>query len=342
MNKKGVMREVVLGVIVAVLCLYLLFTAVSPLLASFFGKTDSQRAESTLEGFIASLNEANTTKQTVTFVALVPKNWWLASFLKGQGPSDCWQGDCVCICSTQDCKKDRKCALVEKKVLQNDLPISIQIPADIFITAGENYDIGVSSTTAWKPSNTEIDSWLGHNYQPLYGLGQCVLDASKRTSIPAEVILAVTIHESDGGKSGGSMTSCPLGPSQYSNNLFGIKGTGTAGTCLWETSECLTEEQKSKEDIIMACDANHQIDCGEMGCYRVNAKFKAYNNRCDSINDFAGIISTYSIYQPAMALKDNPLQMIYAIRDAGYATDPKWSIGVSEIAARIKSGMEAA
>ena len=335
MNKKGVIRDVVLGVIVAVLCIALLLTAASKFLG-LFGKNDSQEAKSTLEEFAASLNEANATNELVSFVALTPKNWFLISFSEGEGPDDCWGGKCICICSTDDCKKEKTCVNVDKKVLQNGISISIKIPSDIFITSGENYEISTSSLTAWQPSTTDLDSWFGNKYPALFGLGQCILNNSKIKGVPVDVILAVAIHESAGGTSKRAQPTCVTDTSKYSNNLFGITdiaGPGPAGVCpSIGTKECLTESEKEQFGATEVCD----LTCGEKSCYWIGRGFRAYYNKCQSVEDFTNIISTK--YLTAMQYKDNSELMIEEIGKS-YANDPAWADQVITIAESIKSSV---
>jgi len=343
MDKRG-LENYVLGIIVAIMCIAILLTTVPPLLASFFGKTNSQNAERTLESFKVYLNESDTATEPVKFVALVPKNWFLTSFFEGNGPDDCLGKNCVCICSTQDCKKDKACANIEKKVLQNGIQASIKIPADIFIISGENYDISAfSSTESWKPSsNTEIDNWFGsHHYPALYGLGQCIIDNSERTGVPIEIILAVAIHESDGGTSIRARKSCITDPSKPSNNLFGVTdvaGPGPAGVC-WTagagTEECLTESEREEAGTTETCD----FPCGDKACYLVRRGFKAYYTQCQSVEDFTNIIS--NSYKTAMQYKDNLRLMANAIGPT-YSTDSTWGDQVATIAESIKSSMGAA
>ena len=182
----------------------------------------------------------------------------------------------------------------------------------------------------YTPSNTEIDIYLKNINSPLTGIGQCIIDAEKRTKVPSFVILSVAIHESNYGRSGLASSFCPVGknpPNKKSYNLFGYKGKGTAGGCEWKTWECLSENQKKDFDIIEC----HSKCENEKDKCSVWAEFRSYNNQCESINDFADLISKSSRYKEAMQYAVNPGLMVDKIREAGYATDPNWARGVNKL-----------
>lgn len=161
------------------------------------------------------------------------------------------------------------------------------------------------------PSNTDIDTYLKITKSPLAGLGQCMIDAEKRTKVPASVILSVALHETGYGKSG---------LAQKSKNLFGIKCTKSyiEKTCTFaDKKECCKVWDKTALDL--------KYEPNSPNAYRV------YQNHCESINNFAGLISQSKRYSIAMQFASQPTFMIYKIREAGYATDPNWATGVNNI-----------
>lgn len=204
-----------------------------------------------------------------------------------------------------------------------------------------------------KLSAEQIDEILSSKDSPLEGLGQCFVEAEAKSGIPSLVILAVTAIESDYGNSGLSGEKCSqdkenLGPS---NNLFSQKGnTGTAGFCNWETRECLTPEQEKEESVVSCNVAKKQFKCdlqGKKEC-TVKAQFKAYKNKCDSINDFVNLIKQPRYWEgegnsqnpscnPVKDSLTNPTELIKNIQECGYATDPEWA---NKIVAELSSLIE--
>ncbi|WML44824.1 glucosaminidase domain-containing protein [Neobacillus sp. PS3-40] len=125
-----------------------------------------------------------------------------------------------------------------------------------------------------------------------------VLDAQKlqqEKGVPASITLGQIILESSGNYNGLS------GLAFEAKNLFGIKGTGTAGSVNWDTTEYVNGQK-----IV------------------INAKFARYKTYFDSMVDHANLLLTprYQKY-----LKDVTSIVDYAqgILDGGYATDPNYA-----------------
>ena len=112
-----------------------------------------------------------------------------------------------------------------------------------------------------------------------------------RYGIPAAVTIAQAIDESGWGQSALAIRD---------HNLFGIKGTGPAGTDMLPTQEY------------------------QNGRYvTVNAPFRVYHNVAQSIADHGHLLATSSSYQHAMA--DRHLPDAFATDLTGvYATDPHY------------------
>jgi hypothetical protein len=112
-----------------------------------------------------------------------------------------------------------------------------------------------------------------------------------RYGIPAAVTIAQAIDESGWGQSALAIRD---------HNLFGIKGTGPAGTDMLPTQEY------------------------QNGRYvTVNAPFRVYHNLAQSIADHGHLLATGSSYQHAMA--DRHLPDAFATDLTGvYATDPQY------------------
>lgn len=95
---------------------------------------------------------------------------------------------------------------------------------------------------------------------------------------------------------------------QFSNNLFGVKGTGTAGSVTSNT----WEEYNGV-------------------AYRIDAKFRAYSSVMESWEDHNALLLTaqrYDIYREVM---HDSTQGAWALRRAGYATDSKYPMKLMEI-----------
>lgn len=170
-----------------------------------------------------------------------------------------------------------------------------------------------------------IDRFFSSRQSPLEGQGQCIMEQSQRTGVPALVIISVAALESDWGKSGLSNDYCPRAQpynnpaDKYSNNLFGYKGSGTTGNCRWRTQECLSAQPPDNlGECATPCDTGKK-------CYYIIDNFRSYNNKCESIADFVDLISKGANYRNAMKYAQNPETMISEMGKAGYATDPNWA-----------------
>jgi flagellum-specific peptidoglycan hydrolase FlgJ len=112
-----------------------------------------------------------------------------------------------------------------------------------------------------------------------------------RYGIPAAVTIAQAIDESGWGQSALAIRD---------HNLFGIKGTGPAGTDMLPTQEYQNGQYVT-----------------------VNAPFRVYHNVAQSIADHGHLLATSSSYQHAMA--DRHLPDAFATDLTGvYATDPHY------------------
>lgn len=126
----------------------------------------------------------------------------------------------------------------------------------------------------------------------------------KKTGMSAALQTAQAILETGWGQ------SVPVDKynGQFSYNLFGIKGTGNAGSVIsntWEEYNGVT--------------------------YRIDANFRAYNNVDESWEDHNNLLLTasrYSIYREVM---HNSTQGAWALRRAGYATDSKYPLKLMNI-----------
>ena len=95
---------------------------------------------------------------------------------------------------------------------------------------------------------------------------------------------------------------------QFSNNLFGIKGTGTFGSVTSNT----WEEYNGVS-------------------FRIDAEFRAYNNVSESWADHNDLLLTKSRYEPFREVMFDSTQGAWALRRCGYATDSQYSIKLIDI-----------
>jgi flagellum-specific peptidoglycan hydrolase FlgJ len=115
--------------------------------------------------------------------------------------------------------------------------------------------------------------------------------AQQRFGVPAAVTIAQAIDESSWGNS-------QLAAHDY--NLFGIKGSGPAGSVTLPTQE---------------------YENGQW--VTVQAQFRAYHNISESISDHAELLATSSYYQRAMADRGLPDAFAHDLTGV-YATDPEY------------------
>ncbi len=95
---------------------------------------------------------------------------------------------------------------------------------------------------------------------------------------------------------------------KFSNNLFGIKGSGPSGSVISNTWE----------------EYNGQT-------FRVDANFRAYGNVNDSWADHKKLLLTASRYEPFRAVMHDGTQGAWALRRCGYATDSKYPLKLINI-----------
>ncbi|MED2006987.1 glucosaminidase domain-containing protein [Brevibacillus borstelensis] len=126
-------------------------------------------------------------------------------------------------------------------------------------------------------------------------IAQIAVEEMKRTQIPASLTIAQAILESSWGESG---------LTQKANNLFGIKGTGPAGSVFMPTTEYVNGQK-----------------------VKVNANFRAYNNWAESIADHSKLILNGTRDKPKRyhgVLGADYKTACHAIKEGGYATDPNY------------------
>lgn len=129
-------------------------------------------------------------------------------------------------------------------------------------------------------------------------------DSWEKTGMSAALQTAQAILETGWGQ------SVPVDKytGQLSNNLFGIKGKGTAGSVISNT----WEEYNGNR-------------------FRIDAEFRAYNNIHESWTDHKNLLLTSSRYEPFREVMHNRNQGAWALKRTGYATDSQYPLKLMEI-----------
>ncbi|MBN2557876.1 MAG: glucosaminidase domain-containing protein, partial [Clostridia bacterium] len=125
------------------------------------------------------------------------------------------------------------------------------------------------------------------------------VESMKKTGMSAALQTAQAILETGWGQ------SVPVDKytGKFSNNLFGIKGTGTNGYVVsntWEVYNGIT--------------------------YRIDANFRAYNAVEEGWEDHKSFLLTLSRYSGFRDVMYDGILGAWAIKHAGYATDPQYAI----------------
>ena len=115
--------------------------------------------------------------------------------------------------------------------------------------------------------------------------------AQRKYGVPASVTIAQAIDESGWGQSN-------LAVNQH--NLFGIKGTGPAGSY-----QELTQEYENGQLVTSM------------------SSFRAYNSPAQSVDDHGKLLATSGYYRRAMAVRGSPNAFASALTGV-YATDPEY------------------
>lgn len=128
--------------------------------------------------------------------------------------------------------------------------------------------------------------------------------AKNKTGMSAALQTAQAILETGWGQ------SVPVDKytGQFSNNLFGIKGTGSAGSVTsntWEEYNGIA--------------------------FRIDAEFRAYNDPSESWNDHKEILLTRERYAPFRAVMFDSTLGAWELRRCGYATDSSYAIKLIDI-----------
>ncbi len=125
------------------------------------------------------------------------------------------------------------------------------------------------------------------------------VDAQKKSGMSAALQTAQAILETGWGQ------SVPVDKynGKFSYNMFGIKGSSTNGSVISNTWEVYNGVS-----------------------FRVDDSFRAYNNVNEAWDDHKDLLLTRDRYQPFREVMYNSMQVAWALKRCGYATDPVYAI----------------
>jgi len=197
------------------------------------------------------------------------------------------------------------------------------------------------------PCAESIEALFQQKSSCMVGLGNCIVEASERIRIPVEVFIAIQVKEGGWTCSGLQNGFCPEiygnPPNKLSNNLYSIKGKFNGNSCFWRTQECLSNPTypiQPPANCVIDCCFQDPSQCGGKYTCRVKAEFRAYDTKCDSVNDFADLISKPGgpYENPYQAFINHQIDLHEFIREVGliYATSPAWGDGVNRIIDEIQ------
>ncbi|HEY6314059.1 MAG TPA: glycoside hydrolase family 73 protein [Streptosporangiaceae bacterium] len=158
--------------------------------------------------------------------------------------------------------------------------------------AGHRYSRTQASPSAPQASDTAAQQAFIQQVAP------GAVEAQRQYGIPAAVTIAQAIDESAWGQSQ---------LAAQDNNLFGIKGTGPAGSVMLPTQE---------------------YENGQW--VTVSAPFRVYNSVAESIADHSLLLATGSSYKQAMANRQDPDAFANDLTGI-YATDPSYGANLITI-----------
>ena len=129
-------------------------------------------------------------------------------------------------------------------------------------------------------------------------------DSWNKTGMSAALQIAQALLETGWGQS----IAVDKYSGKFSYNLFGIKGTGINGSVISNTWEVYNGV-----------------------AYRIDAEFRAYNSVKESWEDHKSLLLNAARYEPFREVMYDSTLGAWAIRRAGYATDPQYSMKLMRI-----------
>lgn len=190
--------------------------------------------------------------------------------------------------------------------------LAIIILFSVFLIGCERANVGINLDTDYEHEDTEVEPSIVmteikidlnnesssvevsemSQEEFIDFVGEEACKSQKVTRIPASVTVAQAILETGWGQH-------TIGDAR---NLFGIKGTGPAGSIDVQTRECVGND-----------------------CSFETATFRKYNSFEESITDHSLFFLENQRYQTALQYVNDPNEFARQIHKAGYATDPNYA-----------------
>ena len=142
----------------------------------------------------------------------------------------------------------------------------------------------------------------------LHRLVPAVLRLQQQTGLPASVVLAQAILESDWGRSQ---------LARRNRNLFGIKAHPLARR--GRDGQGSLAAHATTDAVVYST-----TEYAGGRARRVKARFACYRSYDQCLQDYVRLLSRRR-YAPARALAANPLAFARALQRCGYATDPRYA-----------------
>ncbi len=148
-----------------------------------------------------------------------------------------------------------------------------------------------ASTVSSTPDATSHQAWI----KSMYPIAKAW---SAKTGIPADILLAINLNESNFGQMAG-------------NSLFGVKGSGGAGSINSPTWESVNGQHVN-----------------------TTADFAAYGSPDAAYQSFWNLVSTSPRYKTALAAiqRGDVDGFLQELVKNGYATDPAWGTHIQDVA----------
>jgi flagellum-specific peptidoglycan hydrolase FlgJ len=199
--------------------------------------------------------------------------------------------------STPAARTELGSAVTAKATIPGSLPVTGSVTSYTAATPSLRYSRSQAAPSTASVSGT---SGPGTASQQAFidEIAPGALAAQKQYGIPAAVTIAQAIDESGWGQSQ---------LARQDNNLFGIKGTGPAGSVLMPTQE---------------------FENGQW--VTISAPFRVYSSVAQSISDHTLLLATGSAYQQAMADRRSPDAFANDLTGV-YATDPNYGASLISI-----------
>jgi flagellum-specific peptidoglycan hydrolase FlgJ len=200
--------------------------------------------------------------------------------------------------STPAARTELGSAVTAKATIPGSLPVTGSVTSYTAATPSLRYSRSQAAPSTASVSGTASAPGTASQQAFIDQIAPGALAAQKQYGIPAAVTIAQAIDESGWGQS--QLAS-------QDNNLFGIKGTGPAGSVLMPTQE---------------------YENGQW--VTISAPFRVYSNVAQSISDHTLLLATGSAYQQAMADRRSPDAFANDLTGV-YATDPNYGASLISI-----------